>query len=146
MRCLPKSGVWIKIKRQNTGIEISAIVAKNYLSIFIETHFKSQGHAKTCNYCPYPAHVGYLLKSQVLISLRVGDKLNTGKIEFGLNGGFNLTSFRGISEAKGQNNWALGFYFDFITKEKSPWYIVTGFMLNQMSEEQMFPLITQETV
>ncbi len=65
-------------------------------------------------------------QSQVLISLLFGDKLNTGKIEFGLNGGFNLTNIRGISEARGQNNWALGFYFDFLLKEKTPWYIATG--------------------
>lgn len=65
-------------------------------------------------------------QSQVLISLLFGDKLNTGKIEFGLNGGFNLTTLRGVPEAKGQNNWALGFYFDFLLKEKKPWYIATG--------------------
>lgn len=65
-------------------------------------------------------------QSQVLISLLFGDKLNTGKIEFGLNGGFNLTNIRNIPEAKGQNNWALGFYFDFLLKDKSPWYIGTG--------------------
>lgn len=65
-------------------------------------------------------------QSQVLISLLFGDKLNTGKIEFGLNGGFNLTTIRGIEGAKGQNNWELGFYFDFLLKEKSPWYIATG--------------------
>ena len=65
-------------------------------------------------------------QSQVLISLLFGDKLNTGKIEFGINGGLNLSYLRGISEAKGQNNWALGFYFDFLLKEKSPWYIATG--------------------
>jgi|GEM_PF-117270 len=65
-------------------------------------------------------------QSQVLISLLFGDKLNTGKIEFGLNGGFNLTNIRGIPDARGQNNWALGFYFDFLLKEKSPWYIATG--------------------
>ena len=65
-------------------------------------------------------------QSQVLISLLFGDKLNTGKIEFGLTGGLNLTYLRGISESRGQNNWALGFYFDFLLKEKSPWYISTG--------------------
>jgi hypothetical protein len=64
--------------------------------------------------------------SQVLISLLFGDKLNTGKIEFGMNGGFNLTHLRGIEDAKGQNNWELGFYFDFLLKEQSPWYITTG--------------------
>jgi len=65
-------------------------------------------------------------QGQVLISLLFGDKLNTGKIEFGLSGGLNLTHIRGISESRGQQNWALGFYFDFLLKEKSPWYIGTG--------------------
>jgi len=65
-------------------------------------------------------------QSQVLISLLFGDKLNTGKIEFGLSGGFNLSYLRNINESKGQNNWNLGFYFDILLKEKSPWYIGTG--------------------
>lgn len=67
-----------------------------------------------------------MLQSQVLISLLFGDNLNTGKIEFGLNGGFNLSTIRGIEGAQGQNNWELGFYFDILLKEKSRWYIATG--------------------
>lgn len=67
-----------------------------------------------------------MVKSQVLISLLFGDKLNTGKIEFGLTGGLNFHNLRGISGSKGSNDWVLGFYFDFLTKEKSPWYIITG--------------------
>ena len=34
-----------------------------------------------------------LASGQVLISLLLGDKLNTGKIEFGLEGGFNWSNF-----------------------------------------------------
>jgi len=64
--------------------------------------------------------------SQVLLSLIFGDKLNSGKVEFGLSGGFNLSYLRGINESKGQNNWELGFYFDILLKEKSPWYLGTG--------------------
>jgi hypothetical protein len=64
--------------------------------------------------------------SQVLLSLLFGDKLNSGKVEFGLNGGFNLSYLRGINESKAQNNWALGFYFDILLKEESPWYLGTG--------------------
>ena len=33
---------------------------------------------------------------QVLIALLFGDKLNTGKIEFGLDGGLNLASMGGV--------------------------------------------------
>ncbi len=67
-----------------------------------------------------------LMQGQVLLSILFGDKLNSEKLEFGVNAGFNLTTIRGISEAKGQNNWELGFYFDILLKEKSPWYIATG--------------------
>lgn len=66
------------------------------------------------------------MQGQVLLSLLFGDKLNSGKLEFGLNGGFNLTNIRGIDEAKGKNNWMLGFYFDIHLKEEAPWYIGTG--------------------
>ncbi|HEY9114720.1 MAG TPA: outer membrane beta-barrel protein [Bacteroidales bacterium] len=64
--------------------------------------------------------------SQVLLSLLFGDKLNSGKVEFGMNGGFNLSYLRGISQSKAQNNWELGFYFDILLKEESPWHLSTG--------------------
>ena len=67
-----------------------------------------------------------LVQGQVILSILFGDKLNSEKLEFGMNAGFNLTTIRGISEAKGQNNWELGFYFDILLKEKSPWHIATG--------------------
>jgi hypothetical protein len=64
--------------------------------------------------------------SQVLLSLIFGDNLQTEKLEFGMNGGFNLSTIRGIDGAKGQNNWELGFYFDIHPKLESPLHIVTG--------------------
>lgn len=67
-----------------------------------------------------------LMQGQVILSLLFGDKLNSGKLEFGLNGGFNLSNIRGIDEAHGKNNWMLGFYFDIHLKEETPWYIGTG--------------------
>jgi len=78
--------------------------------------------------------------SQVLISLLFGDELNTGKIEFGMNGGFNLSYLRGIEEAQGQNNWELGFYFDFLLKEKSPWYVATGVYVKSNVGAKKIPL------
>jgi hypothetical protein len=63
-------------------------------------------------------------KSQILISILLGDKLNTGKLEFGLEGGFNRSYLPGISNTKGLNNFHLGFYFDY--KVKNNWYINTG--------------------
>jgi hypothetical protein len=62
--------------------------------------------------------------SQVLISLIFGDKLNTGNIEFGLDGGLNWTDIQGIDEADYLFGWNLGFYFDI--KLSDPWMLNTG--------------------
>ncbi len=67
-----------------------------------------------------------MVQGQVLLSLIFGDKLNSEGVEFGMNGGFNLSYLRGIAEAKGQNNWELGFYFDILLKKESPWWVATG--------------------
>jgi hypothetical protein len=66
-------------------------------------------------------------KSQVLISVLFGDKLNSEKIEFGLKGGFNQSYFSEPSEAEGLNNFNLGFYFHFQLKENS--YLSTGVLV-----------------
>lgn len=69
--------------------------------------------------CSRPAN------SQVLIALLFGDKLNTGKIEFGLDGGLNLASIGGIDQSGNLRAFNLGFYFDI--KLGSPsWMIHTG--------------------
>jgi Outer membrane protein beta-barrel domain len=72
---------------------------------------------------------GYLQigSSQVLISLLLGDKLNSGKIEFGLDGGFNASWISGLPDAKAYNNINLGFYFNF--KMKNNWYFNTGVLV-----------------
>lgn len=64
-------------------------------------------------------------QSQVLISLVLGDKLNTGKIEFGLDGGLNLANLSGVDPSGSSSNFNLGFYFDIKTKNPS-WLIHTG--------------------
>src|SRR6267154_2361818 len=66
-----------------------------------------------------------LCKGQVLISLVLGDKLNSGKIEFGLEGGANIMSLGGLLQAKSTTGFNLGFYFDIKVKE-SPWMVHTG--------------------
>ena len=43
--------------------------------------------------------------SQVLISILLGDKLNSGKIEFGLDGGWSLSNLEGIKPSKGHSNY-----------------------------------------
>lgn len=63
--------------------------------------------------------------SQVLISLVFGDKLNTGKIEFGLDGGLSLSTLDGIPGARYRSGLNLGFYFDIKTKNPS-WMVSTG--------------------
>jgi hypothetical protein len=64
-------------------------------------------------------------QSQVLISLLLGDKLNSGKIEFGLDGGWSLSNLKGIDPSDGHSNFNLGFYFDFAMKDPS-WFVSTG--------------------
>jgi hypothetical protein len=63
--------------------------------------------------------------SQVLISLIFGDALNTGNIEFGLDGGLNWTDVRGIDKAENLLGWNLGFYFDIKLADTS-WMLNTG--------------------
>ena len=62
--------------------------------------------------------------AQVLISLIFGDELNTGNIEFGLDGGLNWTNINGIDQADYLMGWNLGFYFDI--KLSDLWMLNTG--------------------
>src|SRR5688572_146922 len=62
---------------------------------------------------------------QVIISLLLGDNLNTGKIEFGLDGGVNLSSQTGTTGGKSLTTFNLGFYFDIKLRDSS-WMIHTG--------------------
>ncbi|MCG8308844.1 MAG: PorT family protein [Cytophagales bacterium] len=71
----------------------------------------------------YPA----VSNAQVIISLLFGEKLNSEKIEFGLEGGFNRSYFRDVPEANGLNNFNLGFYFHFLIKNNA--YLATGVMV-----------------
>jgi hypothetical protein len=60
---------------------------------------------------------------QVIISLLLGDKLNSGQVEFGLDGGLSVISQAGTGGST-RNTFNLGFYFDI--KMKSSWMIHTG--------------------
>src|SRR5436190_8544450 len=68
---------------------------------------------------------GFASNSQVLISILLGDKLNTGKIEFGLEGGANWSTISNLDGAKSLRTFNLGFYFDFKLKHPS-WMLNTG--------------------
>ncbi|MGH2610007.1 MAG: porin family protein [Tepidiformaceae bacterium] len=63
--------------------------------------------------------------AQVIISLLFGDALNTGRVEFGLDGGLNFASLRGPDDAGSLRTWNLGFYFD-IRLDNPAWLIHTG--------------------
>ncbi len=62
---------------------------------------------------------------QVIISLLLGDNLNSGKVEFGLDGGINYCWQTGVQYDKALPTFNLGFYFDIKTKHPM-WLIHTG--------------------
>jgi hypothetical protein len=72
----------------------------------------------------------YGAHGQVLISLVFGDKLNSGQVEFGLDGGLNLSTLSGTPQAKLYQGFNLGFYFDI--KWKDPWMFHTGVMVKSV--------------
>ncbi len=67
------------------------------------------------------------LNSQVLITILLGDALNTEKIEFGLVGGWNHSNIYTIEDSKALNSLDLGFYFHFLIKNNS--YFSTGVLV-----------------
>lgn len=64
-------------------------------------------------------------QSQILISLLFGDKLNSPRIEFGLEGGVNFSSISNLEGADSRTNFNLGFYFDYKLHNPS-WMLSTG--------------------
>jgi hypothetical protein len=63
--------------------------------------------------------------SQILISILLGDKLNSDKLEFGLDGGLNIANINGIDQTNAVRRFNVGFYFDL--KLKNPaWMVHTG--------------------
>jgi hypothetical protein len=67
------------------------------------------------------------LNGQVLITILLGDALNTEKIEFGLLGGWNHSYIYTIEDSKPLNSLDLGFYFHFLIKNNS--YFSTGVLV-----------------
>ena len=66
-------------------------------------------------------------RSQVLISLLLGDVLNSGGVEFGLTGGANMSWIDGQQDAKHLTTFNIGFYFDI--RMKNQWYLYTGVLV-----------------
>lgn len=69
--------------------------------------------------------VGLTANSQILISLLLGDKLNSDKLEFGIDGGLNRASVSGLDPGDPVGRFNLGFYFDFHLKDPL-WMVHTG--------------------
>ncbi len=62
--------------------------------------------------------VGMASQSQVLITLLLGDKLNSDGLEFGLEAGMNWTTISGFETNNFERRWNLGFYFDIRLKNQ----------------------------
>lgn len=83
----------------------------------------------------------YTSYSQVLIALLLGDKLNSGKVEFGLDGGLNFSQIANMQSSSFARDFNLGFYFDI--KMKNQWYLNTGVLvksslgLDDLKEEDL---------
>lgn len=71
--------------------------------------------------------IGYTVQSQILISLLLGDKLNSEGLEFGLEGGLNWSNISGLDTKKSLRTINLGFYFDIRIKHQ--WSFYTGVLV-----------------
>jgi hypothetical protein len=71
--------------------------------------------------------LGFTAQSQVLITLLLGDKLNSDGLEFGLEGGVNWTNISGMDSDELARKWNLGFYFDI--RIKNQWSLYTGVLV-----------------
>lgn len=71
--------------------------------------------------------IGFNSNSQVLITLLLGDKLNSDALEFGLEGGVNFSDISGLEADKRLAAFNLGFYFDF--RLKNQWNLYTGVLV-----------------
>ncbi|MBL7861391.1 MAG: PorT family protein [Cyclobacteriaceae bacterium] len=78
-------------------------------------------------------------QGQVLISLLLGDKLNSGKVEFGLDGGVNFPDLRGLESGSMQGNFNIGFYFDIKTKNPN-WLFHTGVLVKSTLGADALPV------
>jgi hypothetical protein len=82
---------------------------------------------------------------QVLISLLLGDKLNSGKVEFGLDGGFNFSDIHGVQPSGSKPAFNLGFYFDIKLKNPS-WLFHTGVLVKSPMGAEDIPVYSLNNV
>jgi len=71
--------------------------------------------------------MGITAQSQVLISLLLGDKLNSDDVEFGLETGVNWSTISELESSKSLGTWNIGFYFDI--RLKNQWFLYTGVLV-----------------
>jgi hypothetical protein len=69
---------------------------------------------------------GMTAQSQVLISLLLGDVLNSEKVEFGLDGGVNFANISNLDPSKSLALFNLGFYFDLKFEQNKNLMVHTG--------------------
>lgn len=67
------------------------------------------------------------VRSQILISLLFGDKLNSDGIEFGLEGGLNMSQIGALDADERLTSFNLGFYLDIRLREA--WRLYTGVLV-----------------
>lgn len=91
---------------------------------------------------------GTTAHSQILITLLLGDKLNSDGLEFGLEGGINTSTISGLQSNNYNNNWNLGFYFDI--RIKNQWFLYTGVLVkstlgtSNLSSSDLFKINASE--
>ncbi|MCK9452674.1 MAG: PorT family protein [Bacteroidales bacterium] len=80
--------------------------------------------------------IGSTAQSQVLISLLLGDKLNSDGLEFGLEGGFNWSGISHLEANTQLSSFNLGFYFDI--RLKNQWNLYTGLLVKaKMGDDKL---------
>lgn len=77
--------------------------------------------------------------SQVLLSLIFGDKLNSPRLEFGLEGGVNFATISNTEGAEIGSNFNLGFYFDYKLKDPN-WIFSTGVIVKSKMGAEGLPV------
>jgi hypothetical protein len=81
-------------------------------------------------------------KAQVLITLLLGDALNSDKIEFGLSGGLTHSYIGTIDDSEGMNTFNLGFYFHILMKKNS--YLSTGVLVKSSLGAKGMPVYSMD--
>ena len=83
--------------------------------------------------------------AQVIISFLLGDKLNSDKVDFGLDGGLNWSTINGLPNANLLTGFNLGFFFD--TKMKNPaWMWNTGVIVKSPMGTEGLPVYSLNDV